>query len=115
MKIQKFDEGIGVLNSYLKDTTGGIRNLKQCKELKLFSLVVDSTSRVSTTIPLNENRREAMEFSWWSLIGSEFLVKSNINNWLACSPDGKFIRKLFHSAESILYMSNFYTNKNAFQ
>ena len=27
MKIQKFDEGIEVLNSYLKDATGGIRNL----------------------------------------------------------------------------------------
>ena len=78
--------------------------------MKLFSIVVHSTSRVSTTIPLNENQREAMEFSWWSSIGSEFLVKSNINNWLACSPDGKFFGKLFHVPESILYMSNFYMN-----
>ena len=34
---------------------------------------------VSTTVPY-----EAINFSLWRTIGKEFLIKSNINNWIAC-------------------------------
>ena len=40
--------------------------------------------RVSTTIPLSETLYGAMNFSLWRTIGKEFLIKSNINNWIAC-------------------------------
>ena len=38
---------------------------------------------VSTTVPLSETDYEATNFSLWSTIGKEFLIKSNINNWIA--------------------------------
>ena len=40
--------------------------------------------RVSTTVPLSETHYEAMDFSLWRSISKEFLIKSNINNWIAC-------------------------------
>ena len=40
--------------------------------------------RVSTTVPLSETQYEAMDFSLWRSIGKEFLIKSNIDNWIAC-------------------------------
>ena len=40
--------------------------------------------RVSTTVPLSETHYEAMNFALWRTIGKEFLIKSNINNWIAC-------------------------------
>ena len=40
--------------------------------------------RVSTTVPLSETHYEAMNFAMWRTIGKEFLIKSNINNWIAC-------------------------------
>ena len=43
-----------------------------------------SSTRVSTTVPLSETHYEAMNFSLWRTIGKEFLIKSNINNWIAC-------------------------------
>ena len=42
---------------------------------------------VSTNSPANETDYNAMAFSLWKEFGKEFLVKSNINNWLICSPD----------------------------
>lgn len=42
---------------------------------------------VSTTPPANETDYNAMAFSLWKEFGKEFLIKSNINNWLICSPD----------------------------
>ena len=39
---------------------------------------------MSTTVPLSETDYEAMNFSLWRTIGKEFLIKSNINNWIAC-------------------------------
>ena len=38
----------------------------------------------STTVPLSETHYEAMNFALWRTIGKEFLIKSNINNWIAC-------------------------------
>ena len=40
--------------------------------------------RVSATVPLSETHYEAMNFGLWRSIGKEFLIKSNINNWIAC-------------------------------
>ena len=44
----------------------------------------NSNTRVSTTVPLSETHYEAMNFALWRTIGKEFLIKSNINNWIAC-------------------------------
>ena len=40
----------------------------------------------STTIPLSETDYQAMEFSLWKNLGNDFLIKSNINNWISCKP-----------------------------
>ena len=42
---------------------------------------------VSTNTPECETDYNAMEFLLWREFGVEFLIKSNINNWLICSPD----------------------------
>jgi len=47
-------------------------------------IVSSANTRVSTTVPLNETHYEAMNFSLWRTIGKEFLIKSNINNWISC-------------------------------
>ncbi|PFX16370.1 Collagen alpha-2(V) chain, partial [Stylophora pistillata] len=47
----------------------------------------DANVRVSTTVPLSETQYEAMKFALWRSIGKEFLIKSNINNWIACKED----------------------------
>jgi len=39
----------------------------------------------SRTTPLSETQWGAMDFSLWRQIGPEFMVKSNINHWIACS------------------------------
>ena len=41
---------------------------------------------VSTISPLNETDYNAMNFSLWNKLGRQFLIKSNINNWLVCQP-----------------------------
>nr|XP_058945375.1 uncharacterized protein LOC131773408 [Pocillopora verrucosa] len=38
----------------------------------------------STTPPVSETDYNAMEFNLWKSLGSEFMVKSNINHWIAC-------------------------------
>ena len=43
-----------------------------------------ANTRVSTTVPLSETHYEAMDFALWRTIGKEFLIKSNINNWISC-------------------------------
>ena len=43
-----------------------------------------ANTRVSKTVPLSETHYEAMDFALWRTIGKEFLIKSNINNWIAC-------------------------------
>ena len=41
---------------------------------------------ISTTPPLNETDYNAMNFRLWKQLGRQFLIKSNINNWLVCHP-----------------------------
>jgi len=43
-----------------------------------------ANTRVSKTVPLSETHYEAMNFALWRTIGKEFLIKSNINNWISC-------------------------------
>ena len=44
------------------------------------------TVAISTNNPLGEGDYNAMEFNQWKTIGQEFLIKSTINNWVACLP-----------------------------
>ena len=39
----------------------------------------------STTPPTSETDYNAMDFSQWENLGHEFMVKSNINHWIACT------------------------------
>ena len=52
----------------------------------------NANTRVSTTVPLSETHYEAMNFALWRTTGKEFLIKSNINNWIACKEgSGSFV------------------------
>ena len=46
----------------------------------------DADVPISTTPPLNESSLGALDWDLWKNIGEEFLIKSNINNWLVCQP-----------------------------
>ena len=49
---------------------------------------------ISTTLPLNESSRGAVEWNVWKDIGKEFMVKSNINDWIVCQPsNGSIVTK----------------------
>jgi len=53
-----------------------------------------ANTRVSTTVPLSETHYEAMDFALWRTIGKEFLIKSNINNWISCKEGtGSLVQK----------------------
>ena len=43
---------------------------------------------ISTTPPLNESSLGVVDWNQWKEIGHEFMVKSNINDWIVCKPDG---------------------------
>ena len=43
---------------------------------------------ISTTPPLSESSRGAVDYSLWKLIGNDVLIKSNINDWIVCQPNG---------------------------
>ncbi len=43
---------------------------------------------ISTTPPLSESSRGAVDWNLWKNIGKEFMVKSNINDWIVCQPNG---------------------------
>ena len=52
-----------------------------------------ANTRVSTTVPLSETHYEAMDFTLWRTIGNQALIKSNINNWIACKEgSGSIVR-----------------------
>lgn len=40
----------------------------------------------STTVPTGPDTQGALDFSRWDELGANFLVTSNINNWVRCSP-----------------------------
>ena len=41
---------------------------------------------ISTTPPLNESSLGAVDWNNWKDIGKNFMVKSNINDWIVCQP-----------------------------
>ena len=43
---------------------------------------------ISTTPPLSESSLGAVDWNLWKDTGKEFLVKSNINDWVVCQPNG---------------------------
>ena len=43
---------------------------------------------ISTTPPLSESYYGAVDWNLWKDIGKEFMVKSNINDWIVCQPNG---------------------------
>ena len=49
---------------------------------------------ISTTPPLSESSRGAVDWNLWKDIGKEFMVKSNINDWVVCQPNaGSLVTK----------------------
>ena len=49
---------------------------------------------ISTTPPLNESSRGAVDWTIWRNIGQEFMIKSNINDWIVCQPNaGSLVQK----------------------
>ncbi len=47
----------------------------------------DINVQISQTIPRDPKMHGAMEFALWERIGGNFLVRSNINNEIMCTPD----------------------------
>ncbi|XP_046856258.1 uncharacterized protein LOC124449380 isoform X2 [Xenia sp. Carnegie-2017] len=47
---------------------------------------IGATVPVSTTPPLNESLNGAVDWNLWREIGNEFMVTSNINDWIVCQP-----------------------------
>jgi hypothetical protein len=43
---------------------------------------------ISTTPPLSESSLGAVDWNLWKSIGKELMVKSNINDWIVCQPNG---------------------------
>ena len=43
---------------------------------------------ISTTPPLSESSRGAVDWNLWKNIGKVFMIKSNINDWIVCQPNG---------------------------
>ena len=53
-----------------------------------------ANTRVSATVPLSETHNEAMDFALRRTIGNQVLIKSNINNWIACKEgSGSIVRQ----------------------
>ena len=50
--------------------------------------VIDANVPISTTPPLNESSLGAVDWNAWKDIGKDFMVKSNINDWIVCQPSG---------------------------
>ena len=52
----------------------------------------DADVPISTTPPLNELSLGAVDWELWKNIGEEFMIKSNINDWLVCQQtSGSFL------------------------
>ncbi|CAB3995086.1 Hypothetical predicted protein [Paramuricea clavata] len=43
---------------------------------------------ISTTPPFNESSFGAVDWNLWKNIGKELMIKSNINDWIVCQPNG---------------------------
>ena len=43
---------------------------------------------ISTTPPLSESSLGALDWKVWKDVGEEFMVKSTVNDWIVCEPNG---------------------------
>ena len=43
---------------------------------------------ISTTPPLSESSLGAVDWNFWKNIGKELMIRSNINDWIVCQPNG---------------------------
>ena len=43
---------------------------------------------ISTSPPLSESSHGAVDWNIWKNIGQEIMIKSNINDWIVCQPNG---------------------------
>ena len=75
------------------DTNGGGWTLVWAYTFTNFAIFYKGTNAMTpwptmpnTSPPKNTTYFNAMEFSLWGAIGSDFLVTSNINHWIQCSP-----------------------------
>ena len=50
--------------------------------------VREASVPVTTTPPLDEWSAGAVDFNLWKHIGQDFMVKSSINDWIVCRPNG---------------------------
>ncbi len=53
---------------------------------------------VSTTPPADETLYGALDFMLWREIGTSFLIKSTINNWIHCTTNGLLFSTASESA-----------------
>ena len=61
---------------------------------------------ISTTPPLSESSRGAVDWNLWKDIGKEFMIKSNINDWIVCQPSGGSIVTKMHGSLSCQNVKN---------
>ena len=55
---------------------------------------IDANVPISTAPPHNESTLGALNWTSWKDIGNEFMVKSNINDWVFCQPsNGSIVTK----------------------
>ena len=67
---------------------------------------------ISTTPPLNESSLGAVDWNLWKNIGKEFMVKSNINDWIVCQPNGGSLVTKKHGSMSCQNIKNVATACN---
>ena len=48
----------------------------------------DAKVPISTTPPLSESSLGALDWKVWKDVGEEFMVKSTVNDWIVCQPNG---------------------------
>ena len=48
----------------------------------------DTPTPSSTSVPRSRDELGALDYSFWPALGPDFLVTSNINNWVSCQPLG---------------------------
>ena len=61
---------------------------------------------ISTTPPHSESSLGAVDWNVWKDIGKDFMVKSNINDWIVCQPRGGSIVTHKEGSISCQHMKN---------
>ena len=61
---------------------------------------------ISTTPPLSESSLGSVDWNVWKDIGKDFMVKSNINDWIVCQPRGGSIVTHTHGSLSCQNIKN---------